>query len=138
MAFIPLDNPKMSGRRLSPVGTLITVRASGPKTNRVRFLAVLLGPDLAKSLNFVSSPTPVNVAFGNGDDFGKLRIMSHAAGKFVAKRQAGGGWLVTVRESVLGKSLKPGSRIAIDRARHVPANGNDGSCTILPVAEALQ
>lgn len=135
MAFIELDNPKITGRRIGPCGALVTVRECGPAGKRIKLLAVLLGGDLAKSLNFHVSPTAVCVAFGNGDDAGKLQIMANPAGKFLAKKQQGGGWLVTVKESALPTSLKARARITIDRARQVPAGQGLGSRTILSIAE---
>lgn len=136
MAFVELDNPKISGRRVALGGALITVRECGPASKRMKLLAVLLGSQLGTALNFHVNPTAVQVAIGNGDDAGKLQIMASPSGKFVAKKQQGGGWLVTVRESVLDRQLKKGARITIDKARLVPGAQGLGSRTILSIADA--
>lgn len=138
MAFADLDNHSTWGRKCPPGSILVTSRESGPAGKRVRFLAVLIGSDVARSLNFAGQEMPLKVALGSGQDEGKLRIAAAPTGRFVAKRQNGGGWLVTVRRESLGRTVKKGARFTIAVPRVVPTVGNEPPCTIISVADALE
>jgi hypothetical protein len=135
MAFVDLDNPKASsGRRCPRAGVMVSVRESGPKTSRSRYLAILIGPDAAKALNFHSSPTPIRVQLGSGQDAGRLRIAGDQRGKFEARRQPGGGFLTTVKAAAMdGRFKDTFEPFTIEKARIVPGTGQDAPCTILPV-----
>jgi hypothetical protein len=137
VAFADLDNHSSWGRKCPPGSILVTSRESGPAKSRVLYLAILIGADVAKGLNFTGKEMSVKVGLGNGQDEGKLRIAAAPTGKFVAKRQNGGGWLLTVRRESLGHSVKKGARFTIANPRQCPTVGSEPPCTIISVVEAF-
>jgi hypothetical protein len=134
MAFVDLDNPKASGGRRCPrAGAMISVRESGPKTSRSRYIAILIGPEAAKALNFHSTPTPVRIQVGAGQDAGRLRIAGDPRGKFEVRRQPGGGYLTTIKPAAMDGRFKDSFEpFTIEKARIVPGTGQEPPCTIIP------
>ena len=138
MAFTDLDNPRPSRNRIPPAGVLVTTRESGPKDKRARYIAIMIGGELAKALHFFSNPQHVNIAIGNGQDVGKVRIVAAPDGKFAVNKMTGGSWQVTLgANAIAGRFKDDFERFAIERARIVEATARDKPSTIIPFAAAM-
>jgi hypothetical protein len=80
-------------------GVAVSVRRMGGGSRRtpVRYIVIKVGKALARSARFTQKPQNVRLMFGSGTDAGKVAVViDQNAGKFVAKEQKNGDWMITM------------------------------------------
>jgi hypothetical protein len=91
-----------------------------------RYLALAIGPELARKLSLHAPEHRVRLLFGSGPDAGKIMIsVDNAGGRFAAKRTKPGGYWVTINEQtaegLFALEFPPHSVRAVEAVR--PVNG---------------
>jgi hypothetical protein len=108
-------------------GVRITARKMGRKGGGVsRYIALAIGPELARKLSLHAPEHRVRLLFGSGPDAGKIMIsVDNAGGRFAAKRTKPGGYWVTINEQtaegLFALEFPPHSVRAVEAVR--PVNG---------------
>lgn len=137
MAFIDLENPSRRNP-CPPAGLIIRTRPCGRKGGETRYVEIRLGAALAKQMTMVMAKQAVRIRVGAGQDQGKLAIELNAKGKFGAKKQTSGDYLITLTRGALAGTLSADfPPCSFEAARFVPANGGDGPMAIIACSPAM-
>jgi hypothetical protein len=140
MAFTDLDNTAPPKTDVPASGIVIGSRACGRGDKKTRYIAMLIGPMCAKAINFHLDQQQIAVRVGTGSDAGKLAVVVDAKGKFQAKRQKAGHYLVTITAGAAahGNFKVEFDRFVIEKARVVPATGGQPPMVVIPLPDAMQ
>lgn len=113
---IPTDGVRVSSRKLRL-----------KKQNRdARFIKIVIGASLARSLSLHQEDHNVRLLFGTGNDAGKIQIsVDNTTGKFYAKRAKNGNYSLTINEAtadgLFALEFEPFDRRNLEAIR--PVNG---------------
>lgn len=139
MAFIELDNATPAKVTVPAEGVVVGPRMAGRGDTKTRYMAIGIGAKVAKALGFTFPEQSVSVRAGTGDDVGRIAISGNVAGKFRAKRQKAGHYLLTVSGNAIGgRYALDFEKFVIDAVRFVPAAGTNGPMIIIKCPEAMR
>lgn len=101
MAFediTPIGKPATSKRTVPPKGVAIMARRLGLRHGGIaRYIAVTVGPELARGISLTQPEHRVRLLIGSGGDAGKVQVsVDNAGGKFRAKRAKSGCYQITI------------------------------------------
>lgn len=139
MAFIELDNTAPPKITVPELGVVVGSRQAGRDGRKVRYLAVAVGAKVSKSLGLTLAEHGVSVKAGTGDDVGKIAITANAQGKFRAKRQKAGHYLLTVNgNAISGRFALDFAKFAVDNVRLVPASPHQAPMIIIKCPDEMR
>lgn len=102
MGWEVIENVKPSGKpdAVPPAGVRVASRGClGGK----RYIALIVGRDLARSMGMAVEHYPVRLMFGSGSDAGKIAVAlgpdNDRSGGFRAKLQKSGNYLITISQA---------------------------------------
>lgn len=90
---------KVAADGTPPMGVRVNTRSL---VGGQRWIAIVVGKDLAKASAFHMEKQKVRVLFGTGVDAGKIAVAVDQSGDFVATRRRSGEYLISIN----GKSAK--------------------------------
>lgn len=100
MAFETIERvgPAVSAKGGVPAdGVRVNVRKAAARGVPVSYIAVQIGPELAKAMCLNPEEIALDLALGNGKDAGHVGLSVNTAdGGFIAKRKKSGDYLLTI------------------------------------------
>lgn len=133
MGFTELTREKSGTSVLVPYdGVVMGKRVAGRGATKAPYLTVKIGKNLAAELGCHLAAQNFAVRVGHGEDAGKMAISLDAKGKFTAKKQTAGYYLLTVPGSAIGDHMSfDFDTTVVDKARFVPARATDAPMVIV-------
>lgn len=140
MAFTDLDNTAPAKSDVPAAGVVVGTRAAGRGDKKTRYIAMLIGKDTATAINFHLGTQNVAVRIGSGTDEGKLAVVVDQKGKFQAKRQKSGHYLLTINAAAAGTAgfRLEFDRFTIDKARIVPGTSGQPAMLIITIPSTMK
>lgn len=122
-----------------PMGVRVAKRRLGrPGTNDAGYISILIGNALAARLGLREAGHPVSLAFGNGNDAGKIAI-TVGAGDFAAKGKPGKPYQVSINrvsaEGLFAWQFSTFERTPLEAIR--PERGGGAMTVFTATAEML-
>lgn len=132
MGFTELVKEGASTASVPEEGIVLGCRKVARGDGSTRYLAVKVGKKLAAELGCHLSEQGMSVSMGHGQDAGKMAVSLNAASKFTAKKQTAGHYMLTVTGTALLGHLDLDFGVhVVEKARFVPATGNNGPMAII-------
>lgn len=99
MSWEPIDNiAPAKAASIPPKGVAVAVRTLGLKSGgKVRYIRMVVGPLLAKSLCLITPEIGMRLALGGGEHAGQVALsVDNTHGNFRAKRAKDGSYVLTI------------------------------------------
>lgn len=141
MSFVDLDNSAPIKVAVPPMGIVVGSRAAGRNGSKSRYIAMAIGAEIARRIGMSGDACTMRVQAGSGDDIGKIAIFCDATkGKFQAKKQRAGYYLLTVNANAIGgRFALDFPRFTLDPVRHVPpASTQQPNMLIVKCSDAMR
>lgn len=128
MSWEPISNIAPAKAALvPPKGVGVSVRTLGTRGGgKIRYIRMVIGPALAKSLCLVTPEIGMRLSLGGGEHAGQIALsVDNAKGNFRAKRGKDGGYVLTVNalsaEGLFSLSFAPFAvEVTVIHASNVP------------------